>query len=146
MPPWVGVLESLSRTSGTLSGCHHIGRFQAVISAGSRLLHLNSLCTSSFNNTHLHIYSDSDGAIRAHSKGWSSNSKINLCVRQTYAASTASLLIPSLAYIESALNPADQISCGIINLPLDKHLTCQFKLPLELTGLFIDHHVRYSHW
>ena len=47
-----------------------------------------------FNNAHLRIYSDSDGAIGAHSKGWSSNSEINLCVRWTYATSTASLLIP----------------------------------------------------
>jgi hypothetical protein len=94
-----------------------------------------------YTNAHLLIYSDSNGAIGAHSKGRSSNSEINLCVRRTYAASTASLLTPSFRYIESALNPADPISRGIIDLPSDQQMTRLFDLPLELSGLLSDYHV-----
>ena len=89
----------------------------------------------------LTTYSDSNGAIGAHSKGRSSNPEINLCVRRTYAASAANILTLSFTYIESSANPADPISQGIINLPRSAQLTRDFDLPFDLAPFLIDHHV-----
>lgn len=93
-----------------------------------------------FDDTCLLTFLNNDGVIGAHSKGWSRNSEINLCVHQTYAASAAHLISLSFKYIESSINPADPISCGIASLPQHKCLSHAFDLPNDLRGLLLDHH------
>ena len=97
-----------------------------------------------FMEVNLTTYSNSNGAIGAHSKGCSSNPEINLCMCHTYAASAANLLTLSFTYIESLANPADPVSQGIINLPRSAWLTRDFDLPIDLAPFLIDYHVVWA--
>lgn len=88
-------------------------------------------------DVHLLMHSDNTGAIGAHDKGRSRNMAINLCVHRTFLISSEYLIIPKFVYIQSALNPADPISRGILPPPSHR-LTRLFRLPLELTALFTE--------
>jgi hypothetical protein len=88
-----------------------------------------------YQDCHLLIHSDNNGAIGAHEKGRSSNAAINLCVRRTYAATALHGIVPSFKYVESAANPSDPISRGDLGSP-PKQLPRLFKLPPDLKPFF----------
>lgn len=64
-------------------------------------------------------------------KARSPNKWINLSVRRTFATLTSLSIEPKIIYIESAKNPADPISRGILGHPEDR-LATFIELPDEL--------------
>lgn len=91
-----------------------------------------------YQETHILVHSDNNGAIGAHSKGRSRNTHINLSVRRSYTVLAEQLLIVKYAYIPSAENPADPISRGVLGSPSYSYISRQFDLPLELVDVLLD--------
>ncbi|KAF8832843.1 hypothetical protein HHX47_DHR1001714 [Lentinula edodes] len=87
-----------------------------------------------YRNTRLLIHSDNQGTIGAIRKSRSPNYWINMSIRRTCAIIGPLFILPELIYIESANNPADPISRGILGLQ-DNRLPLQFQLPDELSNI-----------
>lgn len=66
------------------------------------------------NQSRVIIHSDNQGTIGAMGKGRSPNFHINLAVRRTYSILIPRFIVPSFVYIESAVNPANPISRGLL--------------------------------
>ena len=84
-----------------------------------------------FKNIRLLIHSDNQGTIGAMNKSRSPNYWINMSIRRICATIGPLYIQPELEYIESAKNPANPISRGILG-PQEDRLPLQFQLPDEL--------------
>lgn len=82
-------------------------------------------------NIRILIHSDNQGTIGAMRKSRSSNYWINMSIRRICTVIGPLFIQPELEYIESAKNPADPISRGILG-PQEDRLPLQFQLPDEL--------------
>ncbi|RXW16082.1 hypothetical protein EST38_g9772 [Candolleomyces aberdarensis] len=87
-----------------------------------------------FRNTHLLLHSDNQGTIGSIAKGRCRNTHINDSVRRTYDVLVPASVDITLAYVESASNPADPISRGVLGLPSDR-IPLSFALPHDLTSV-----------
>jgi hypothetical protein len=87
------------------------------------------------HDANLIVHSDNQGVIGAFDKGRSRNFEMNLCVRRSHTVLAARNLTLDLHYIESAKNPADPISRGIL---LDNYAQrrCSFTLPADIAPYF----------
>jgi hypothetical protein len=88
-----------------------------------------------YSHVNLLIHSDSQGAIGAFGKGRCPNWHINLAVRRSFPILARTSIHSSFTYIESASNPADPISRGILphaDCKIDTHIS----IPDELAPLF----------
>jgi hypothetical protein len=85
------------------------------------------------------IHSDNQGTIGAMGKGRSLNYHINMSLRRCYSILTPCLiipsLIPSLIYIDSASNPTDPLSRGILG-PDEFCISIRPSLPKVLLDAF----------
>ncbi|KAJ2917970.1 hypothetical protein MD484_g2463, partial [Candolleomyces efflorescens] len=86
-----------------------------------------------YRNTHLLLHSDNQGTIGSISKGRCRNVHINDSVRRTYDVLVPISVDVSLQYVESASNPADPVSRGILG-PLANKIPLCFSLPSELAS------------
>ncbi|GAW01638.1 reverse transcriptase ribonuclease h [Lentinula edodes] len=87
-----------------------------------------------FHDIYILIHSDNQGTIGAMKKACSPNYWINMSMRRTCGVLGPLFIQTELEYIESALNPADPISRGILG-PEDKKLPLLFQLPDELSSV-----------
>jgi hypothetical protein len=81
------------------------------------------------------IHSDNQGTIGAMGKGWSPNYHINMSIRRSFSILTPRFILPSLIYVESANNPADPISRGILGLD-ELRIPIRLRLPDVLNDAF----------
>lgn len=88
---------------------------------------------SGLANIRILIHSDNQGTIGAMCKSRSSNYWINMSIRRICTVIGPLFIQPELEYIESAKNPADPISRGILG-PQEDRLPLQFQLPDELNN------------
>jgi hypothetical protein len=88
-------------------------------------------------DANLIVYSDNQGIIGAFDKGQSRNYEMNLCVRQSHTVLAAHNLTLDLQYVESAKNPTDPISHGLLLHPSTR-CRCSFTLPADI-ALYFDH-------
>jgi hypothetical protein len=80
------------------------------------------------SNADFLIRSDNEGAIGAFHKGCCSNLASNMCIRCTETILQAADLSISLIYVNTSINLADSISCGILPDPS----TClPFHIPIS---------------
>jgi hypothetical protein len=87
-------------------------------------------------DSHIILHSDNQGVIGAFDKGQSRNFKVNLSIQRSSSVLAASNISISVIYIESKLNPADPISCGITG-PAANQLLSSFLLPQELQPFIV---------
>jgi hypothetical protein len=87
------------------------------------------------HDANLIVHSDNQGVIGTFDKGRSRNFEMNLCVHWSHAILAARNLTLDLQYIESAKNPADPISRGIL-LDTYTHRCCSFTLPADIAPYF----------
>lgn len=88
-----------------------------------------------FHDARIVIHSDNQGTIGAMVKGRSPNYHINMSIRRSYSILMPRFILPSLIYIESAKNPANSISRGILG-PHESRLPICLKLPKVLLEVF----------
>jgi hypothetical protein len=81
------------------------------------------------------IHSDNQGTIGAMDKGQSPNYHINMSIRRTFSILMPRYILPSFVYIESAVNPADPISRGILG-PDEFCIPLCLQLPEVLSSIF----------
>jgi len=79
------------------------------------------------------VHSDSEGAIGAFEKGRCPNWHINLVLRRSFPVMSRLSISPSLRYIESAKNPADPISRGLLRSPISK-----ISIPVNIPPKILD--------
>jgi hypothetical protein len=84
-------------------------------------------------NVRVTIHSDNQGIIGAMGKGCSPNYHINMSIRRTFDILMPCLILPSLIYIESAKNPADPISRGLLG-PDELRIPICLQLPKVLVN------------
>ncbi|RXW18848.1 hypothetical protein EST38_g7017 [Candolleomyces aberdarensis] len=89
------------------------------------------VCSRGLRNTHLLFHSDNQGTIGSVAKGRCRNTHINDSVRRTFDVLVPASVDVTLAYVESASNPADPISRGILGSAADR-IPLSFSLPPEL--------------
>ena len=80
------------------------------------------------------VHSDSKGAIGAFEKGRCPNWHINLVLRRSFPVMSRLSIFPSLRYIESAKNPADPISRGLLRSPTSK-ISTSLDIPPEILDI-----------
>lgn len=88
-------------------------------------------------DANLLVHSDSQGAIGAFEKGRCPNWHINLVVRRSFPLMARLHISPTFKYIESARNPADPLSRGILGLH-GARIPHSIQLPSELLP-FLSH-------
>ena len=79
------------------------------------------------------VHSDSEGAVGAFEKGRCPNWHINLVLRRSFPVMSRLSISPSFRYIESAKNPADSISRGLLRSP-----TSKISIPLDIPSEILD--------
>ena len=89
-----------------------------------------------FHDCSVHARSDNNGIISAFDKGRSRNFEVNLSICHAAAIIASHNIKLDLEYIESSINPADPISCGILG-PRNNRLELEIMLPLELSSLLL---------
>jgi hypothetical protein len=79
------------------------------------------------------IHSNNQGTISAMAKGRSPNFHINLAVHCAYSILIPRFIVPSFVYIESAANPANPISRGLLG-PDDLRIPIRISIPPNLSA------------
>jgi hypothetical protein len=88
--------------------------------------------TQGIRDTDLLVHSDSQGAIGAFEKGRCPNWHMNMVLRRTFPVMAHLTISPTFRYIQSASNPADPLSRGLLG-PNSTHIPLLFSIPDELS-------------